>query len=122
MEEVRMNRKSAFEVYLSAVYKWGIIALVSACMFATAMFVVEKTLGFYQVIPWLAVIIFGLMDACFFATGMLILKSSFDEDGYLKDGKLQVGNYSARLFLSSNGTISYTWFPQGRSGDFYVSS
>ena len=91
-----MNRKSAFEVYLSAVYKWGIIALVSACMIATAMFVVEKTLGFYQVIPWLAVIIFGLLDACFFVTGMLILRSSFDEDGYLKDGKLQVG----KLFCS----------------------
>ena len=91
-----MNRKSAFEVYLSAVYKWGIIALVSACMVATAMFVVEKTLGFYQVIPWLAVIIFGLMDACFFVTGMLILRSSFDEDGYLKDGKLQIG----KLFCS----------------------
>ena len=46
-----MNKKSAFEVYLSAVFKWGITALVSACMFATAMFIVEKTIGFYQVIP-----------------------------------------------------------------------
>ncbi len=94
-----MNKKSAFEVYLSAVFKWGITALVSACMFATAMFIVEKTIGFYQVIPWIAVIIFGIMDVCFFITGMLILKSSFDEDGYLKDGKLQIGKIFCSVVL-----------------------
>ena len=94
-----MNKKSAFEVYLSAVFKWGITALVSACMFATAMFIVEKTIGFYQVIPWIAVIIFSIMDVCFFITGMLILKSSFDEDGYLKDGKLQIGKIFCSVVL-----------------------
>lgn len=94
-----MNRKTAFEVYLSAVFKWGIIALIGACMFATCMFITEKLIGFYQGIPWLAVICFALMDTCFLVTGIMILKTSFDEDGYLKDGKLFLGKFFCSTVL-----------------------
>lgn len=94
-----MNKKSAFEVYLSAVFKWGIIALTGACMFATCMFITEKVLGFYQSIPWIAVICFAAMDICFLATGMIILKTSFDEDGYLLEGKLQLGKIFCSVVL-----------------------
>ena len=85
------GKKSAFEVYLSAVFKWGIISLCGACMFATCMFITEKLLGFYQSMPWLAVICFSLMDVCFLICGMMILKTSFDPEGYLLPGKLQLG-------------------------------
>ncbi|WP_028235397.1 methyl-accepting chemotaxis protein [Pseudobutyrivibrio sp. MD2005] len=94
-----MNKKSAFEVYLSAVFKWGIIALTGACMFATCMFITEKVLGFYQSISWLAVICFAAMDICFLITGMIILKTSFDEDGYLLEGKLQLGKIFCSVVL-----------------------
>lgn len=36
------KKKTAFEVYLSTVFKWGIIILVCACMCATVMFNTEK--------------------------------------------------------------------------------
>ncbi|MBE5905436.1 MAG: hypothetical protein E7277_01405 [Lachnospiraceae bacterium] len=99
------NKKTAFEVYLSAVFKWGIIALTGACMFATTMFIVEKVLGFYKTMPWLAVICFAVMDVSFLVIGMLILKSSFDEDGYLLDGKLQLG----KVFCSFVLIIQWTY-------------
>ncbi|SEK28096.1 Methyl-accepting chemotaxis protein (MCP) signalling domain-containing protein [Pseudobutyrivibrio ruminis] len=98
-------KKTAFEVYLSAVFKWGIIALTGACMFATCMFIVEKLLGFYQTMPWLAVICFALMDVGFLVAGMLILKTSFDDEGYLLDGKLQLG----KIFCSVVLIIQWTY-------------
>ncbi len=93
------NKKSAFEVYLSAVFKWGIIALTGACMFATCMFITEKLIGFYKDMSWGAVICFAIMDICFLFIGMFILKMSFDEDGYLIDGKLQLGKVYCSLVL-----------------------
>ena len=93
------NKKSAFEVYLSAVFKWGIIALTGACMFATCMFITEKLIGFYKDMSWIAVICFAIMDICFLFIGMFILKMSFDEDGYLIDGKLQLGKVYCSLVL-----------------------
>ncbi|SFI35252.1 Methyl-accepting chemotaxis protein (MCP) signalling domain-containing protein [Pseudobutyrivibrio sp. OR37] len=99
------SKKSAFEVYLSAVFKWGIIALTGACMFATCMFITEKLLGFYKDMQWIAVICFALMDVCFLICGMLILKTSFDEEGYLIDGKLQLG----KIFCSGVLIIQWTY-------------
>ncbi len=99
------GKKSAFEVYLSAVFKWGIIALCGACMFATCMFITEKLLGFYQSMPWLAVICFALMDVCFLIGGMMILKTSFDPEGYLLPGKLQLG----KVFCSAVLIIQWTY-------------
>ena len=66
------NKKSAFEVYLSAVFKWGIIALTGACMFATCMFITEKLIGFYKDMSWVAVICFAIMDICFLFIGSLL--------------------------------------------------
>ena len=99
------KKKTAFEVYLSAVYKWGIITLVVACMFATAMFIVEKLLGFYKSISWIEVLIFAAMDTCFFVAGMVLLKTSFDEEGYLKEGKLNIG----KLFCSTILIIQWNY-------------
>ena len=43
------KKKTAVEVYLSTVFKWGLIILVSACMCATVMFNTEKILKKYLV-------------------------------------------------------------------------
>ena len=85
---------------MSAVFKWGLIILVCACMCATVMFNTEKALGFYKDVPWMATILFGLMDVIFFITAIIIVKTSFDEEGYLKDGKLKVGKiFSAAVLI-----------------------
>lgn len=85
------KKKTAVEVYLSTVFKWGLIILVCACMCATAMINTEKLFGLYPMVPWPAAIGFGVMDVMFFAVAVFIVKTSFDEDGYLKEGRLRIG-------------------------------
>ena len=95
-----VQKKTTFEVYLSAVFKWGLIILVSACMCATVTFNVEKLLGFYPDVSWLELILFSVMDIAFFISALCIIKTSFDEDGYLKDGKLKIGKlFSAGILI-----------------------
>ena len=90
------KKKTAVEVYLSAVFKWGLIILVCACLCATVTFNTEKLLGFYPEVPWFATILFALMDVMFFVSAIALVKTSFDKDGYLKEGKLRIG----KLFSS----------------------
>lgn len=91
MEVYMGQKKSSVEVYLAAVFKWGLIILVCACMCATTMFNAEKAFGLYPETPWIALILFALMDVIFFITAVLIVKTSYDEEGYLKEGRLKVG-------------------------------
>ena len=93
------KKKTAVEVYLSTVFKWGLIILVSACMCATVMFNTEKLFGLYPTVPWIATIGLGIMDSTFFVIAMLIVKSSFDKDGYLKEGRLRIGKMFSVVVL-----------------------
>ena len=93
------KKKTAVEVYLSAVFKWGIITLVSACMCATVMFTTEKLMGLCEQVAWSKVVIFALMDITFFILGIILVKTSFGEDGYLKEGKLKLGKFFSAFVL-----------------------
>ena len=93
------KKKTAVEVYLSTVFKWGLIILVCACMCATVMFNTEKLFGLYPTVPWIATIGLGIMDCIFFVTAVLIVRTSFDEDGYLKEGRLQIGKIFSVIVL-----------------------
>jgi len=93
------KKRTAVEVYLSTVFKWGLFILVSACMCATVMFNTEKMFGLYPTVPWLATIGLGIMDATFFVIAILIIKSSFDQDGYLKEGRLKIGKTFSVIVL-----------------------
>ena len=94
------KKRTAVDVYLSAVFKWGLIVLVCASMCATIMFNTEKLLGLYPEVPWIGSIVLGIMDSIFFAIAIAILKTSFDKDGYLKEGKLKVGKiFSAAVVI-----------------------
>ena len=88
------KKKTAVEVYLSTVFKWGLIILVCACMCATVMFNTEKMFGLYPTVPWLATIGLGIMDSIFFAGAMLIIKAENRKD-FLSDS---IG-YSVELSL-----------------------
>ncbi|MCM1047563.1 MAG: methyl-accepting chemotaxis protein [Clostridiales bacterium] len=94
-----MNKKSAFEVYLSVVYKWGIIMLVGACMCAALTYTLLKAIGQFQTTSWTALIIFDIMDIVFLALGILLVKTSVSEDGYLADGRLKIGKVFASVIL-----------------------
>lgn len=93
------KKKTAVEVYLAAVFKWGLLTLVSACMCATITFNTEKLFGLYPTVPWLATIMLGVMDAIFFIAAVFIVKTSFDENGYLKDGRLKIGKIFSAVVL-----------------------
>lgn len=93
------KKKTAVEVYLSTVFKWGLIILVSACMCATVMFNTEKLFGLYPTVPWLTTIGLGIMDSTFFVIAILIVKSSFDKEGYLKEGRLRIGKIFSVVVL-----------------------
>ncbi|MBO5474042.1 MAG: hypothetical protein J6A08_09690 [Lachnospiraceae bacterium] len=93
------KKKTTVEVYLAAVFKWGLIILVSACMCATVTFNVEKMFGLYPNVPWTALILFALMDIIFFAIALFIVKTSYDESGYLKEGRLKVGKLFSAIIL-----------------------
>lgn len=93
------KKKTAVDVYLSTVFKWGLIILVSACMCATVMVNTEKLFGLYPTVPWLATIGLGIMDSTFFAIAILIVRSSFDNDGYLKEGRLRIGKIFSVVVL-----------------------
>lgn len=102
------KKKTAVEVYLSVVYKWGLIVLVSACMCATATFTVEKLCGLYPTVSTVALVLFALMDITFFISAVRLIKSSFDEDGYLKDGYLKKGKlFSAGILIIQWNYIVY---------------
>lgn len=93
------KKKTAVEVYLSTVFKWGLIILVSACMCATVIFNAEKLFGLYPTVPWISTIGLGIMDSLFFVIAILIVRSSFDEDGYLKEGRLRIGKIFSGVVL-----------------------
>ena len=96
-----MNKKrTAVEVYLSTVFKWGLFILVSACMCATVMFNTEKMFGLYPAVPWLATIGLGIMDVIFFAIAIVIIKTSFDKEGYLIEGRLKIGKIFSVTILA----------------------
>lgn len=101
------KKKSALDVYLSVVFKWGIIMLVCACMSATTVFLIEKLIGFYPDVPWIALILFALMDLTFFLAGLWLVRTSL-ENGYLKEGRLRVGKiFSSCILLIQWNYILY---------------
>lgn len=95
-----MNKKrTSVEVYLSMVFKWGLFILVCACMCATVMFNTEKMFGLYPEVPWLATFGLGIMDVIFFALAIMIIKTSFDDEGYLIEGRLKIGKIFSAVVL-----------------------
>lgn len=102
------KKKTAVEEYMSSVFRWGIIILVCACMCATATFLTEKLLGLYPELSWLPLILFATMDVCFLISGITLVKKSYDENGDLIDGRLQLGKrFSAIVLIIQWNCILY---------------
>ena len=95
------KKKSAFDAYLTAVYKWGIITLVSAALCAASLYTFMNIIGLIKV-SWTALIIFDIMDILYFIFALFLVKTSI-EDGYLKEGRLRIG----KLFAA--GVVVIQW-------------
>jgi len=63
------------------------------------MFNTEKMFGLYPTVPWLATIGLGIMDSSFFVMAILIIRSSFDKEGFLKEGRLRIGKIFSVVVL-----------------------
>lgn len=101
------KKRTAYEAYLSAVYTWGIIILVCACMCAAAVYTLLKVIGLFPTISWITLGIFDVMDICFLITGFMLVRTSM-ENGYLKEGKLTVGKaFSFTVLLIQWNYILY---------------
>lgn len=92
-------KKTAVEVYLSTVFRWGLIILASASLIATFTFNVEKLFGLYPDVPWMATIGLGIMDLGFLASALIIVRTSFDDEGNMKSGRLKVGKVYSFIIL-----------------------
>lgn len=97
------QKKSAVDAYLAAVYKWGIIALVSAALCAATLYTVLSVMGLLK-LSWPALIIFVVMDIVYFIIGLFLVKTSI-ENGYLKDGRLRIG----KLFTAAVVVIQWNY-------------
>lgn len=94
-----MNQKrTAFEVYLSMVFRWGILLLICSCMCAAVLYTFMKCIGLYPTVPWVGLIIFDLMDISIWTIGFILIKTSF-EDGYLKESRLRAGKLFSMAVL-----------------------
>lgn len=93
------KNRTSLEVYLSVVFKWALLILVSATICSTVTFITEKLIGLYPTVSWTAVLLFACMDICFFTTAVLLIRSSFDSDGYLKEGRLRIGKIFSAVVL-----------------------
>lgn len=92
------KKKSAFEVYLSVVYKWGIITLVCACMCAAVLYTFMKIIGLFLTISWGMMLVFDIMDVCFLVGGLILVRTSF-VNGELKKNRLAIGKAFAFITL-----------------------
>ncbi len=89
------NKRSAFEVYLSVVFRWGFLVIVGGFLCAASTYIILRAVGFYSTVPWIALILFAIMDLCFVTIAIIMLKTAYDSDGYLKENKLRTG----KIFL-----------------------
>ena len=94
------KKKTAVEVYLATVFRWGLLILVIAALGAVVTVGTMKIFGLYADVSWLVLAILALMDSIFFIIAVGIIKTSIDKDGYLKEGKLQIGKlFSAAVVI-----------------------
>lgn len=101
------RKKTAVEVYISVVFRWGLTILVSACMCATLTFITFKLFGMYPDVSWVSVILFALMDIIFFVSAMFLIKTSYEGE-YLKEGRLKTAKFfSAAILIIQWNCILY---------------
>lgn len=84
------SKKTAFEVYLSVVFKWGNLMLVSAAMCAAIVYSLFKIFHLLEM-STIAIILFDIMDISFFIFCIWMIRTSNDEKGYLKESRLKMG-------------------------------
>lgn len=88
-----METKSltALEEYIKKVYCMVILIVPGACQCAGLTFTVEKVLGWYPTVSWLALILFDTTCLIYLAIGIYFVKTGITKEGMIKPNMLKAG-------------------------------
>lgn len=88
-----MDKKSltALDEYIKKVYCMVILIVPGACQCAGLTFTVEKIIGWYPTVDWLALILFDITCLIYLIIGIFFVKTGISADGMIKPGMLKAG-------------------------------
>lgn len=88
-----MKTKSltALDEYIKKVYCIVLLIVPGACQCAGVTFTVEKILGWYPAVSWLALIIFDMTCLIYLIAGIYFVKTGISSDGMIKPTMLKAG-------------------------------
>lgn len=92
------TQKSAYDFYISNIYRWGLITLVCASLSASVIYTTMKLCGLFPQVPWTAILLLDLLDFSFLLTNLLIIRQSV-QNGVLRKDKLLIGKLFTYLLL-----------------------
>lgn len=103
-----MKQISAIDAYMTKVYRWIIIlATISVCCSSVVFFSLKAIFGFYETVPWKAIIIFMLSDAIYVIFGIYLVKNAII-DGVVQPKMLRLGKiYMTTMLIIQFNFILY---------------
>lgn len=112
------SKKSIYEIYISSIYRWGLLTLVCASLSASVFYTTMKLCGFYAQVSWTHLLVFDLMDLTFFFTALFIIKRSI-HNGALKKGQLWIGKTFTFVLLVIQWNYILYMIPSGTFWGFF---
>ncbi len=112
------SKKSIYEIYISNIYRWGLLTLVCAAFSASVFYTTMKLCGFYAQVSWSHLLVFDLMDLTFFFTALFIIKHSI-HNGALKKGQLWIGKTFTFVLLVIQWNYILYMIPSGTFWGFF---
>lgn len=92
--EVENTYKSALDEYINKVYVLILLLVPGACQCAGLLYTIEKILGLFPTVSWVALIVFDITCLFYMAMGIYFVKTGF-ADGLVLPAKLK----AAKIFL-----------------------
>lgn len=94
MENKKIRYKSALDEYINKVYTLILLLVPGACQCAGLLYTIEKILGLFPTVNWIALIIFDITCLIYLGTGIYFVRTGFVE-GIVSPVKLK----AAKIFL-----------------------
>lgn len=112
------SKKSVYDIYISSIYRRGLLTLVCAVLCASVFYTTMKLLGFYPQVSWCPLLVFDLMDLTFFFVALFIIKRSI-RNGALKKGQLRIGKTFTYVLLVVQWNYILYMIPSGTFWGFF---
>lgn len=112
------SRKSVYEIYISGIYRWGLLTLVCAALSASVFYTAMKLSGLYPQVSWSHLLVFDLMDLTFFFTALFLIKRSI-HNGAMKREQLWIGKTFTFFLLVIQWNYILYMIPSGTFWGFF---